>query len=112
MTDRLGTVTAAYTVRASSNPHVVCRLLGLFAQQDLVPSLVRVRRHVDDMFVTIEQPEIDEHRAEVIAEKMRAMVLVASVVLECRIGLAVQPATLLDTISRSDEPPPYRADAA
>ena len=111
MTDRFDAVTATYSVRASSNPHVVCRLLGLFAQQDLVPSLVRVRRLADDMFVTIQQAEIDEHRAEVIAEKMRAMVLVASVALECQLGLTATPA-LLDGMPRSHHPAHLRADAA
>lgn len=78
-------VTAAYAVRADICPQVVIRLIGYFAQQNLVPSSIRVRRWSDELAISIEQPGLDEHQAEIIAEKMRAIVSVMSVTLECRI---------------------------
>jgi len=78
-------LTAAYAVRASADPHVVLRLLNFFAQRDLVPDAVRVRRLGDEIGVVIEQPGVSEHTATVIAEKMRSLVAVSSVELECRL---------------------------
>lgn len=79
-------VTASFTVRTLADPHAVGRLLGLFAQQELIPSAVRVRRLGGELSVAIQQPAISEKRAEVIAEQMRNMVAVAMVDLECHVG--------------------------
>lgn len=79
-------VTASFTVRTLADPHAVGRLLGLFAQQELIPSAVRVRRLGSELSVSIQQPAISEKRAEVIAEEMRCMVAVAMVGLECQVG--------------------------
>lgn len=85
---RLLPVTAAYTVRAISCPQIVSRLLGHFAQQNLVPASIRSRCWGDTLAIAIEQPDLSEHQAEVIAEKMRSIVTVTSVSLEYRIGVA------------------------
>lgn len=80
-------VTASYSVRTLADPNVVERLLGYFAAQNLIPQSVRVRRFGDTMTVAIDQPEVDEHRAAVIAAKMRSVVAVESVMFECSIGM-------------------------
>lgn len=85
-------VTASYSVRTLADPNVVGRLLGYFAAQELIPRLVRVRRFGDMLTVSIEQPDIDEHRAGVIAAKMRSLVAVETVALECSIGAMKQQA--------------------
>jgi hypothetical protein len=79
------TITAAYKVYAAADPGVVVRLLNFFAQLDMVPGAVQVRRYADELTVKVEQPGITEHAADVIAEKMRSLVTVNSVELECRL---------------------------
>lgn len=79
------TITAAYKVHATADPGIVVRLLNFFAQRDLVPGAVQVRRYADGLTIKVEQPEITEHAATIIAEKMRSLVTVNSVELECRL---------------------------
>jgi len=84
-------VTAAYSVRALADPQLMGRLLGLFAQQDLVPASVKSTRSGDRLSVHIRQPSLSERRAEVIAAKMRALVPVESVALECQVSRSPTP---------------------
>jgi hypothetical protein len=77
-------VTALYQVRAVADPNVLPRLLNFFAQQYLIPSTVCVGRRGDKLSVAIEQPGIHEHSAVLIAEKMRSLVAVKVVELDCR----------------------------
>lgn len=81
-------VTASYSVRAGVCPQVVSRMIDYFALRNLVPASVRVRRWDDVLTILIEQPDIPEREAEIIAEKMRSLVTVTSVSLECRISAA------------------------
>ena len=82
---RMQEVTADFTVRANACPHVVNRLLNFFAQQDMIPAAIRSVRRGDEITLFVRQREIAEHRAEVIAEKMRGLVMVGSVELECQL---------------------------
>jgi len=75
---------AAYEIRATADPNVVPRLLALFAQRDLVPDMVRMRRRGHELAMVIEQSEVAEPAALIIAEKMRAIVTVTSVELAVR----------------------------
>lgn len=75
-------VTATYRVRTADCPQVLLRLLGLFAQQDLVPLHVSARRSGVGLDVRICQASLVEHRANVIAEKMRSIVTVHLVQLD------------------------------
>src|SRR3712207_5592243 len=81
----IGEITADFTVRAVACPHVVNRLLNFFAQQDMIPAAVRVVRRGDEISLFVRQREIAEQRAAVIAEKMRSLVMVGSVELECQL---------------------------
>lgn len=82
---RLAEITADFTVRAAACPHVVNRLLNFFAQQDMIPAAVRSVHRGDEITLFVRQRDIAEHRAEVIAEKMRSLVTVGSVELECQL---------------------------
>jgi hypothetical protein len=81
----LDRLTAAYRVQAAPDPQVVARLLNLFSQLDLTPSLVKARLEGEWMWVVVHQPGLSEDRAELIAEKMRSMVMVEQVGLECHL---------------------------
>lgn len=83
-------VTSTFSVRAASCPQVLSRLVEYFALRDLVPETVRLRRRGDELTVSIEQGGLDEATAQVIAEKMRSLVMVMSVTLEHRIGASRQ----------------------
>ncbi len=73
-----------YVVRAHACPHVVNRVVGLFAQQELIPSRLVVRQDGDALAIRLVQRDLPAHRAAVIAEKIRAMVAVESVRLAAR----------------------------
>ena len=74
---------AHYTVHAAAEPQAIPRLLNYFAQQALIPSRLAAR---EDGFglvmLSIVQPGIEQHNARIIAEKMRASVLVECVALD------------------------------
>ncbi|MET0309512.1 MAG: hypothetical protein ABW023_12470 [Sphingomonas sp.] len=70
---------ALFAIRADRCPQILNRLTGLFAQSDLIPQSVQARSGDDHMVVRIIQSGISEHRASIIAEKMRVIVTVRSV---------------------------------
>jgi len=76
-------VTARFAITGVPSAQLLSRLLEGFAQQDMLPRSVVARSTADEMEVEIEQPGLMRHRAELIAEKMRVMVLVESVGLVC-----------------------------
>ena len=78
------TVVATFEVRAWSDPQTVLRLAGLLAQLGLHPEEIHVRRSEDAMTMRIVQDGIGATKAAIVAEKMRASVLVDSVALSCR----------------------------
>lgn len=71
--------TARFSIRTCAEPQALARLINLFAQLGLVPSRVSAQATGGIMLVSIEQPDLDDHRAAVIAEKMRGSVLVETV---------------------------------
>jgi hypothetical protein len=68
-----------FVVRARAEPQTLARLINHVAQLGLVPKRVRADEADRVMTVLIEQDGLDDHRAGVIAEKMRASVLVETV---------------------------------
>lgn len=74
-------MTMLYLIEATSCPHVVLRLLGLFAQQGLLPERVEAHCSGGAMSIRIWQLGLAEHSAHVIAQKMASMVSVRSVYL-------------------------------
>jgi hypothetical protein len=55
------------------------RVLGLFAQQDVLPARVSIVCDENVCRVRLEEGSLDETRSNIIAEKLRSMVLVARV---------------------------------
>ncbi len=70
-----------YQVDGHACPQLYLRLLGLFAQQDLIPADIEGQQRDDVLTLNIVQPGIDRRRAEIIAEKMRMITTVRSVTL-------------------------------
>lgn len=73
---------ARFTIRASICPQVLNRVIGLFAQQDLIPDAVSMARRCGTMVIRLRQTDLDERRASILAEKMRSLVMVQAVALD------------------------------
>jgi hypothetical protein len=71
--------TAVYEIEAGDVAQVLCRILGLFAQQDRPLASVVAHSHGDTVQAMVRLPAIDNHRASVLAEKLRALAMVDSV---------------------------------
>ena len=71
--------TAVYEVEAHHAAQALCRMLGLFAQQDRPLASVVAHSHGDRMHAMLRLECIDAQRASVIAEKLRAMPLIEDV---------------------------------
>lgn len=82
---------ARYTVRAVADPQTVPRLINYFAQQALIPSRIAAELDYGVLTVEIGQPGIAHANARIIAEKMRASVLVESVSLTFQTSEAAIP---------------------
>lgn len=72
-------VTATFVVTAARCPQLLCRLLGLFAQQDRTVEAVSVEARPRGYRAAITIAGIDRLRAEIIEHKMRAIVSVRTV---------------------------------
>lgn len=68
-----------FAVRASADPGLVPRLVNHFAQRGLVPSRLGTAMTGAELEVVIEQPGLSEDQATLIAERMRASILVGAV---------------------------------
>lgn len=71
-----------YRILAEAEPDILCRLLGYFAQQSMIPQQVSVQQLHEDLLIEVQQADISWHRAEVIAQKMRSLTSVCSVELK------------------------------
>jgi len=74
---RLGSV--AFTVTASADPQLLCRMLGFIARLGRVPDGIEAVRSGDGMRVTIRLGDIEADRAELLAETIRTMIHVETV---------------------------------
>lgn len=72
-----------FDVVARVDPQTLIRLLNPFAQLGLLPSRVDAIEAEGLVTVCIEQPDLAEQQARIIAEKMRSYVLVEAVSLRC-----------------------------
>ena len=73
-----------FRIQAEADADVVCRVLNLFALQQLMPQRVESIRNGDTVRIEILSHEPSWHRAQVIGEKLRNLVSV--------FDLQVQPA--------------------
>lgn len=70
---------AVFAITTEHCPQVLCRLIGLLAQQDRLVDWVRVDTGARTCRVSLAVSGVDRQRAEIIAEKMRGLVRVRSV---------------------------------
>ncbi|MGN6820624.1 MAG: hypothetical protein ACTHJR_18355 [Sphingomonas sp.] len=70
---------AVFVVTSDRCPHVLCRLLGLFAQQDRMVERVEAIDTRRTLRVRVQVADIDRQRAAIVAEKMRQLVMVRTV---------------------------------
>lgn len=71
-----------FCIQAEAEADVLCRVLNLFALQQLVPRHVEVLRDDDSFSISIVSDEQSWHRAQVIGEKLRNLVSVFEMTLE------------------------------
>jgi hypothetical protein len=71
--------TASYRVSALPDPATLLRILELFALRDIVPQRVKCRQIGDRLLAEIDVCELGDREGALIADKMRAIVLVQSV---------------------------------
>ena len=79
MTDAAQPRLARFAITTERCPQVLCRLLGLIAQQDRLVDAVRVDSSARICRISLEIRAIDPHRAAIVAEKMRGLVRVRTV---------------------------------
>lgn len=72
-------MSTVFEIEGSACPQLLGRLIGLFAQQHLVPDRVEATRAGETLAVRIAAGPIDPARAAIIEHKMRAIVAVGSV---------------------------------
>lgn len=77
--DEAGDLPVLFLVRGLASPDLLSRVVGLLAQQARIPSVVVSRRVGESLAIRIMLDEIDGWRALILAEKMRALVMVQSV---------------------------------
>lgn len=65
-----------FQIQAEAEPDVLCRVLNLFALQQLLPRHVELVRDGDTLTIEILSDEQSWHRALVIGEKLRNLVSV------------------------------------
>lgn len=75
---------ACYEVVAEAESDILSRLLGYFAQRNLVPLKLEAQQQNNVLYVKILQMGLSPHQAQVIAEKMRSLVSVLTVTLICK----------------------------
>lgn len=68
-----------FEVTGVASAQLPMRVLGLFAQQDIPADRVTIERVGDQYRIVLTETALPPHHADVIAEKLRAMVLVATV---------------------------------
>lgn len=70
---------AVFAITTERCPQVLCRVLGLVAQQDRLADAVRIESSARICRISLEIRDIDPHRAAIVAEKMRSLVRVRTV---------------------------------
>lgn len=68
-----------FDIVTRSDPQALIRLLNHFAQNSLLPSRVTATEEAGRLKVRIDQPDVEEKQASIIAERMRNFVLVETV---------------------------------
>lgn len=62
-------------------PQLFCRIMGLFAQQNLIPAQMEAKSSTHAIRLSLSVDTIDDQRLRIITEKIRALVNVETVAL-------------------------------
>lgn len=73
-----------FAVVGDASPQLPLRVLGLFAQQDVLPRAVTMTQQEDQVEIVIDCGDLSPHRAGIILAKIEMMVLVRIARLESR----------------------------
>ena len=65
-----------FHIQAEADADVLCRVLNLFALQQLIPQHVQALRDGDTLSIEIRSHEQSWHRAQIIGEKLRNLISV------------------------------------
>jgi len=83
--DRPGSAT--FTISASDCPQLLCRLLGYVASQGRCVDVIQGVHEGDKLLVSIVLKSINNHRAELLAERFRMIINVEHVQIAFEAGL-------------------------
>jgi hypothetical protein len=79
----VGNAQAKFAVRAVHEPNTLSRILEFFALNDITPATLQATKIGDGMQnIEVTCSDVDSHRAEIIANKIRQMVTVRTARLE------------------------------
>ncbi len=71
-----------FVIEGLASAQLPLRLLNYFAQQDLLPETVDLRRSARGIAMRIVDDTLDDHRAAIVLAKMRALPDVSSALLD------------------------------
>lgn len=73
-------MTHRFRIVGAVSPQLVPRILDMFAQRDLVVDRLVARRTGDRIAVSLTEATLTDHQAEIVVQRLRAMVLVEDAV--------------------------------
>ena len=103
--------TATFAVTAELCPQILCRLLGLIAQQSRLVERVEAHQAPGCLKVRLIVTDMEAHQAEIVAEKMRSLVSVRSVWLSWVGSPALEPVAPPEAAALRYVPQPRAAPA-
>ena len=95
---------ATFAITADLCPQILCRLLGLIAQQSRLIERAEAQRAANSLQLRICVAGLEEHQAEILAEKMRSLVPVRHVWLSWVGSPALAPAARPEAPLRAHAP--------
>lgn len=72
-----------YVVTASLCPQVLLRILGLFAQQSIIPQSIHCEQCENELHATVALINLSSQQAEILHAKIASIVMVQRVSLKC-----------------------------
>lgn len=90
---------ARFEIVAREDPQLLMRMLNHFAMRGLTPARATLNNSEGFMVMQIDQPNLSEQEALIIAEKMRVTFLVEDVRLLCEFDNFIRSKEQIDDIS-------------
>lgn len=73
---------ARFSVTGLASPHLPLRVINMFAQRDLTIERLTLETRGEWLVLVVDQPDVGDTAAILIAEKLRGMIEVSEVVLD------------------------------